>query len=226
MRKFYVSILFTLVVLVSYAQKRTYDTIPYILEYHQQRIALFEKEPMTKGAIVFLGNSITEAGNWKKLLKDSSVVNRGIAGDNTFGVLGRLDEVIEHQPSKLFIKIGINDIGQGVPDAVIVKNIMTMVIRVKKGSPHTHVYVQSLLPTNDAAKEEYPSIFNKNGNVVSVNNQLMKSASKNGFTYIDLYSRFKDKDGKLDAKYATDGLHINELGYQLWIEILLKRKYL
>jgi len=55
------------------------------------------------------------------------VINRGIAGDITFGVLGRLDEVIARKPAKLFIKIGINDISKNIPDEIIVENILTMV---------------------------------------------------------------------------------------------------
>jgi hypothetical protein len=133
----------------------------------------FGSEPITKGKIIFLGNSRTEFGDWKKLLNNTSVINRGIAGDNTFGVLARLDEVIARRPDKLFIEIGINDISQNIPVAIITKNIRTIVERVHAKLPGAKVYVLSVLPTNDNVKNEYPDAFNKNEQVSSVNKQSL-----------------------------------------------------
>src|SRR5277367_6465230 len=110
-------------------QEIRYDTIRYAKKHYAKRVALFKSEPVKKGRIIFLGNSIMEFGNWQKLLNDSTIINRGIAADNTFGVLDRLDDVIIRQPSKLFIKIGINDISQNIPMAIILKNIFETVGR-------------------------------------------------------------------------------------------------
>ena len=82
--------------------QRVFDTIPYIPAHHASRLALFEKEPMNKGAILFLGNSITEGGAWTDLLGTQNIINRGIGGDIAYGILNRLDEIIEREPSKLF----------------------------------------------------------------------------------------------------------------------------
>src|SRR5690348_15002827 len=90
------------------AQTRTYDTLPNLPEHYTKRYDLFKKEPLMKGGIAMVGNSITEGGNWKLLLKDTTVINRGISGDVTFGVLNRLKEITDHQPGKLFLLIGIN----------------------------------------------------------------------------------------------------------------------
>lgn len=227
MKRLTLIIFVSLIALSIKAQNRTYDTTPYAQEHHQKRIALFNEEPMMKGKIIFLGDSITEFGNWNQLLQDSTVINRGISGDITFGVLNRLDEVIAHQPSKLFIKIGINDISKDIPDEVIVENIFTIVQRVKTGAPKTQIFVQSILPTNDSVKTNHPNAFNKNEHVITVNNQLKHNAKKIGFTFIDLYKEFRDREGKLDVRYASnDGLHLNDAGYQRWVETLKKKKYL
>src|SRR6478736_3218592 len=215
MKKLCVVVLF-LTAFASQAQKNAYDTIPYVADYYAKRLALFKSETVVESKIIFLGNSITQFGNWRKLLKDSSVINRGIAGDITFGVLNRLDEVIARKPAKLFIKIGINDISKNIPDEVIVRNILLMVKKVKSNSPNTQVFVQSVLPTNNAAKDEYPDAVKKNDHVVNVNNQLMTLTKRNGYVYIDLYNLFKDKEGNLNPNYSVDGVHINDQAYQLW----------
>jgi lysophospholipase L1-like esterase len=227
MKKFLSIFFICLVYTIANGQHIRYDTIRYEREYYQQRVALFEREPVQKGRIIFLGNSITEFGDWKKLLNDSTVINRGIAADNTFGVLDRLEDVITRQPAKLFIKIGINDISQNIPVPIIVKNILTIVERVKASSPGTKIYVHSILPTNDNVKNNYPDAFNKGTQINSVNTQLKRRAKANKFTYIDLNRELRDKNGKLDIKYAEpDGLHLNNAGYQRWVQLLRKMNYL
>src|SRR6202020_1961602 len=89
-----------------------FDTVPFISEQTPQRLAQFAMEPIVPGRIIFLGNSITEMGDWKKVLNDSTVLNRGIGGDITYGVLKRLKDITDRNPSKVFILLGINDIGK------------------------------------------------------------------------------------------------------------------
>lgn len=55
-------------------QTIVYDTIRYAKEYYQKRILLFNSEKVVKGKTVFLGNSITEFGDWQPLLHDSTVI--------------------------------------------------------------------------------------------------------------------------------------------------------
>lgn len=209
------------------AQNIVYDTIQYAKEHHQKRLTLFQSEPIIKGKIIFLGNSITEFGDWQKLLNDSTVINRGIAGDNTFGVLARLDDVINREPSKLFIKIGINDISQNIPSEIIVKNISTIIKKVKAKSPNTKIYIQSILPTNDNVKNAYPDAYHKNDIVNSINRQLKELAKKNNVVYININKNFRDNHGKLDIKYAdSDGLHLNDFAYKVWVGFLKRKKYL
>src|SRR5215831_11916557 len=107
MKKFLLVFSIGLTSILSHSQNIKYDTIRYAREHYEKRISLFKSEPIKKGRIIFLGNSIMEFGDWKKLLNDSTIINRGIAADNSFGVLDRLEDVIVRQPSKLFMKIGI-----------------------------------------------------------------------------------------------------------------------
>ena len=220
-------LLFGLISAQSNGQKINYDTIRYAKDHYDKRIVIFNSEPIKKHRVIFLGNSITEFGDWKKLLNDSTIINRGIAGDNTFGVLDRLEDVIVRQPSKLFLKVGINDISQNIPEDIIVKNILTIVKKVKSKSPKTIVYVNSILVTNNNVQNAYPDAYNKNDRVNRVNEQLKIQANHYNYTYIPLIDQLIDKAGKLDVKYAEpDGLHLNEMGYKVWVNFLKNKKYL
>ena len=70
--------------------------------YYHQRVSLFRSLPQTTGDIVFLGNSITDGGEWTEMFADQKVKNRGISGDITPGLLNRLDEVYNRKPAKVF----------------------------------------------------------------------------------------------------------------------------
>jgi len=205
--------------------QRIFDTIPFIPEHYPQRIAQFEKEPVVSGRIIFLGNSITEMGRWGQLIGDSTVVNRGIGGDITFGVLKRMDDIIQRKPSKLFLLIGINDVGKDIPDAVIADNIRKMIKRVQNESHSTIIYLESILPVNPDMKG-FPQHYDKNQHVISTNILLKKLASETNIIFIDTHSLFADGEGKLKKEYTIEGLHINQKGYEAWVRFLRDGKYI
>jgi len=205
--------------------ERIFDTIGFIPEHYPQRIAKFQSEPVVTARIIFLGNSITEIGPWAKLTGDTTVVNRGIGGDITYGVLKRLDDVIARQPSKVFLLIGINDIGKDIPDTVIADNIRKIVAAILQGSPSTKIYVESLLPLNPDVKN-FPQHYNKEEHVLSVNGMLPGMLAGLKCTYVNIFPLLLDDKQRLDAQYTLDGLHVNQKGYVIWVDYLKKKGYL
>jgi lysophospholipase L1-like esterase len=202
-----------------------FDTIPFLPEHYEERVVLFEKEEVIAGKIIFLGNSITEGGNWQKLIGDNSVINRGIGGDITFGLLKRINDVIKRQPSKLFILIGINDIGKDIPETVIADNYQKMIAKVQVESPSTKIFIQSILPLNNTVIG-FPQHYNKPDKVLKTNYLLKILSSLMHCTYVDLYPLFLDAKKRLDEKYTPDGLHLKPEGYDIWVKYLKAKKYL
>lgn len=199
--------------------QRLFDTIPFLVDHYARRVAQFEGERIDPGSIVFLGNSITEAGKWKTLSGDSSAVNRGIGGDITFGVLKRLSEIVSARPRKVFILIGINDIGKDIPDAVIADNIRRIVERLNLGSPMSEIYVQTILPVNPEVKN-FPQHYDKNEHVKNTNKLIQKALKTVKAQVIDTNKIFSDKRGLLKSELTMDGLHLNAAGYKLWAQHL------
>jgi len=197
----------------------------YWTSYYDQKVTMFRLLPDTKGEIIFLGNSITDIGEWTEIWQNPKVKNRGISSDNTFGVLARLDEVTSSKPQKIFLMIGINDIAKGTPDSVIIANHQKIYDRIKTASPKTKLYVQSILPTN-ADFTEFKRHQNKDEHIRFVNEGLKRICTEQGLIYVDLYSRFLGADGKMDKRYTNDGLHINGYGYMLWKKILQEKGYM
>lgn len=196
----------------------------YKRPYYEQRVSLFKLLPKVKNAIVFIGNSITDGGEWQELLNCEKCLNRGISGDISFGVLARLDDALKDKPKKIILLIGINDISRGVPNDIIIANYKAFVSRTKAVSPKTKIYLQSLLPTNNTLKK----FVEGNEDSVKILNAALLELSKNteGVTYIDLYAPFLDAEKRLDKKYTNDGLHLMGEGYLLWVKILKDGGYL
>lgn len=189
------------------------------------KVGEFKSFPNSSKDIIFLGNSITAGIDWMELLGRTDVRNRGISGDITFGILERLGEVTEGRPSKVFILIGINDISRNIPDSIILSNYQKIIERIKKESPSTKIFFQTLLPVNNEFTQ-FKNHYNKDEHILFVNDELKKLAAKEKIGLIDLYPHFLNADKKLDKKFTIDGLHLNAEGYKVWKDILMKDRYL
>lgn len=213
MRKFVFTIC-CLVTLSSFAQRKAYST------YWHQRTSLFEELPISSKDIVFVGNSITDGGEWFELLNNPNVKNRGISGDRTVGILDRLDAIVTGKPKKVFLLIGVNDLAHGTATDTIAMNIALILDEIKIKSPKTKVYLQSVLPVSDE-KKMFGSHTAREKDILPLNTMLKDIAIKRGVTYIDLYSRFINPEtGKMNLKYSNDGLHLLGTGYKYWSEIV------
>jgi lysophospholipase L1-like esterase len=206
-----------------FAQKVTWDSVsrPEIYGPQLEQYKTFKR---SSNDIVFLGNSITHWTNWNELLNISNAKNRGIPGDVTYGVLDRLDEALTGSPKKIFILIGINDVARNVPDEVILNNYQRIIDGIKKRSPRTKIYFQTMLPTNPTFKK-LPNHY-KNDHVVHINTGLKALGIKNNITIIDLYAAFVDGEQLLKAEYTYDGVHLTGKGYAVWAALLKKGNYL
>ena len=203
-------------------------------EFHK-RIKEFKNDPIGSNKIVFIGNSITYGlRRWDNKLEANNIVNRGISGDFSEGIQKRLNEIIYYKPLAVFILIGINDFFRDstvsiyVTPSYVTNNIIAAAETIKKGSPKTKIYLQTILPINTKHNlmsrpkdiRHYYYYLNEDYNP-SLNqqiNQTNKIIKENDvFEVIDLHSIFLDSEKELNLKYSHDGLHLNENGYNHWI---------
>ena len=190
----------------------------YLTSYYEQKVSLFEVLPLPcKNKLVFLGDSLTEQGEWSELFNKPDILNRGISGDTTDGLLRRIDQVIASKPSTIFLMIGINDIlNEKKPASIIAENYTKILNKIKSLDPKITVIVQSILPIN-------ANLFPRRVDttvIVSLNSQLQELAQEFFFPYLDLYSKFSNEQDQLDSKYTLDGVHLTGQGYLLWKEVI------
>ncbi len=171
---------------------------------------MFKIMPATKNTIVFVGDSLTDYCNWNELYQNETIINRGIAGDTTTGVLQRINEIVNQKPNKIFLMIGINDIISGVNSKTIVTNYQNILKTINSQDANCKVYVESILPVVEN------KIAAKNSVIANINSQVKTIAENMSYTYIDLYSKFLDNNQQLKLNYTDEGLHLLGDGYILW----------
>lgn len=202
----------------------SYDT-SYNNYLYDSRVEYFRGLPVSDGEIVFVGNSITHWGDWAELLGNHKVRNRGIAGDISYGVLARLDEILARKPKKIFLMIGVNDIGRGIPLQNTLGIYERILLKIISDSPSSRIFVQSVLPINDTLinRKYYTGT---NTQISTMNKSLARLASKYNIPYIDLYTLFLDESGRqMKALFTYDGIHLSAKGYLLWTDYLKREGY-
>jgi len=212
---------------IANAQKEVKVDSNYANPYYLQRMEYFKKMPHVKNEIVFLGNSITERGEWQEILSDSKypIVNRGIGGDNSFGILARMDEVLTTKPKAIFLMDGINDLFRKLPYEVSINNYKRIIRMIKAKSPKTKIYIESALPINEEmTTADYTK--GRNAMVPGLNVKIKQLAKEEKVTYIDIVPLFQDEKGNLKKEITMDGVHLKASAYIDWVAYLKELKYL
>jgi lysophospholipase L1-like esterase len=183
---------------------------PHRQSYREFRRDVFTLSRLDRAAIVMLGDSITEAAPWDEITSCRSIANRGVGGDTTAGVLGRLDGVLKLRPRAVFLMIGVNDITLGVARDQTLANYRGILDRLNAANLHTSVaYV---LPVARSYAK-----WRNNAAIASLNEAIDGLiAGRPGTSAVDLRPLVRNGDGYLREDLSYDGLHLNAKGYAIW----------
>jgi lysophospholipase L1-like esterase len=179
--------------------------------YYEARAALF-RELSGRPEIAMLGDSLTEAGNWHELVPEFRVINRGIAGDTSSGVLDRLQEVIDRRPKLVFLMIGTNDIGLGVPPETLLRNLREIVTRLRGAAIPT--VAQSILFRGGWLQAD-------NAAIAAVNTEWAAFCAAQGVRFLDL-NAWMAVNNRLPDTMTYDGVHLTAAAYRVWRDAVVR----
>jgi lysophospholipase L1-like esterase len=180
---------------------------------YSRRLSVLQAVPVRSGCVIMLGDSITEGCEWAEMLGRGDVLNRGIGGDTSAGVLRRLDDVLALKPAAVCLMIGINDLGNRTPVADVAGNCRSILdALLAAGVPR--LVVQSVLPLRRVAANPYRAIVS-DADIAALNSALRRLAADHGAAYLDLHTLLSRPDG-LPAEYTNDGLHLTGAAYRVW----------
>jgi lysophospholipase L1-like esterase len=170
--------------------------------------------------VVMLGDSITAQGEWNDIFPQVTILNLGIAGDTSAGVLNRLEDVVNLKPRTVFLMIGINDLLRDFPVRLIEKHVELSTQRLLENGI-TPIIQSTLHVSNEKLDSVFPQVTKKELNAdVKVLNALLRDwCFEKSIVYIDLNDVFSPGDVLLPA-FSEDGIHLNKEAYRVWGDII------
>ena len=184
--------------------------------FRRHREDAFSALAPKEGSIVFIGNSITHMNEWRESFgvpADVSILNRGISGAISDEVVKNLESYIANKPQKVFLMIGTNDLGtsgMNYPEYPL-SNLKKIIERIRKESPNTEIYVQSILPS---------SVGLRASNVPQTNplyQAYVEGLQDEKVKWVNLYDQLKEGNtNHMKSGTSLDDLHPNAAGYGIW----------
>ncbi|UPR36655.1 lysophospholipase [Vibrio cyclitrophicus] len=160
--------------------------------------------------LVMFGDSITEWAPWADIFRDVSMVNRGLAGDTTTGMLRRIDTTLNVKPKLVCFMAGINDLAQGYSVDHIYQNYVEILTTWR--AQGITILVQSTLHVGNKLQGLNPQVS-------ELNKRLQAYCEQHDIEFLDV-NRVLAPNQLLSNEYSCDDLHLNAKAYQAWAEIL------
>jgi hypothetical protein len=129
--------------------------------------------------VVMLGDSITAEGEWADVWPRGRILNLGVGGDTSAGLLNRLRDVIDRKPRIVFLMIGVNDfLREDIPVELVATHIQFIAVRLAANGI-VPVVQSTLYVSNDPGK-------GLNSRIKALNGLLRSWCAENAITYLDL----------------------------------------
>lgn len=178
--------------------------------------------------IVCYGDSLTEGSDvdkaytWPSLLENKlsiPVVNHGIGGDTTGGMLSRFSfQVLQESPKFVILMGGTNDVWWDLDLNLIQANLFSMVCQAQHYDIAPVIGLPLPVWVENAQAQDWEPPVKGYAHFVKRLNELVKALTVSAKDWevpvIDFYSLFFDGEGKLRTDYfLDDGLHANRSGH-------------
>lgn len=170
--------------------------------------------PAVRDATLFLGSSSIRLWDIANSFPDIGVVNRGFGGATTPDVLHYYPRLKPRLPPRaIIVYVGENDLAAGASAETVVRNVVTLLGRLRRDYPKARVAWMSLKPS--------PIRWTLWPKMAAVNGAVAARSRTVGFDYLDVGHVLMAADGLPDASlFRPDGLHMNLQGYALWTRLV------
>lgn len=186
--------------------------------WRSRRARWAEDAAEDRGAVVLLGDSITQGWNEERLARafpGVKIANRGISGDTTRGVLLRLDEdVLAIDPAAVVLLIGTNDLEEGATPGMIETNVRLILERLKAHDSRMPIVLNLVFPSSAKMKRPADQIREINRRYLA----LVRNDPQ--VIPLETWRLFADADGDAKPSEFPDLLHPNDAGYAKWAAAL------
>ena len=191
----------------------------YHLEYqvlssdrYKNKVNLFEIKNIYKSNLLILGDSRFE-GLKSNLTNE---INLSVGGETSKTMFDRIKSYEFRDSIKIILGIGLNDILFSYNIKEITRNLNRLIYLISSKTNNSEIYICKILPINSSG-----FFYNK----IDINSKIRKlniffdsitiSSNYNNKNLID-FQEFINNNNELKFKYSYDGIHFNELGFNLF----------
>lgn len=203
-------------------------TVPLAPDDSEWRSELAQIDAQAQAAdppVLFVGDSITANWTvgpglpvWNQVFAPLGAMQAGIYGDETQGVLWRLDhsELSNLHPKLVVLMIGTNNLTEGDSPADVAQGIEAIVTRLRQLYPDAHLALMGVLPRGATADDPLRQAVDQ------VNSRIQGLADGVHVTYVDFSSSLLNPDGTFRPGTMLPGLiHIDLPGYAAWTSAIM-----
>lgn len=123
-----------------------------------------------------------------------------------------------HQFGKIYLMIGINEMGTGTPESFF-EEYARAVYRIRELQPDAILFVQGIMRVAGEKNASDPIFNNTNINIRNV--EIATLEDRKDIFYIDVNEVVCDESGNLYGDWTFDQIHLKAKYYQVWKEFLL-----
>jgi len=167
-------------------------------------------------SVLFVGSSSIHG--WKSLAADFpeiNVVNRGMGGSHMSDLIYFMDDIVyPYFPNAIVVYEGDNDIAAGKTPETVLADYNTFVSGVLEKWPEKPIFFISIKPS--LARIDHMENMAKANALIKARTEEVEN-----LYYIDVFSPMLGEDGSpREDIFGHDGLHMNEIGYALWTDVI------
>ncbi len=165
---------------------------------------------MTQETFLFLGDSLIADFNWQERMHHFNILNYGVPGETTQGLLNRIPSITEKidKPELILLMIGTNNLI--IEDYSFLDTLQKIIVQLTTIYPTTEVITNSLLPC------QLPWINMET--LERLNKHIEPMTQQTGSCYLDMFSKFKPTSDY----FQGDGVHLTPKAYDLWSKCILE----
>lgn len=167
----------------------------------------------SRETIVFTGSSSIRF--WKDVQErfpEQQILNSGFGGSQAGDLLFHLENlVLRYKPKKVFIYEGDNDIFAKKRPKEVIQTTQAIIQLINNENPNTNIILISAKPSI--------SRWKLRGKYKRLNKKFKKLALANThLSFVNVWDIMLNGRKVRNDIFIEDGLHMNEIGYELWYQ--------
>lgn len=169
------------------------------------------------GDSVIMGDSRAVGFYTYEFLPQSRVLAE--VGNTIANILDHEDELVQLNPTSLFLCYGLNDISIGLWNTKedYVNDYASILEELHKKLPNTSIFVNSIIPAQQPAIDATPAW----GNIPEWSEAVHKMVEEKGFGWVDV----DDLISEHQDLYDPDSIHVQKAFYPLWATQMMLSVY-